>query len=631
MESPFVERAALEKLQQEILAEINMRHQEVRSFQDAVFEKMRAQVQGTVSRIAVNEQRQQCCPSASCPQHLTKNLPDIVVQDEEPHQQLQPPSKSHMQHHAKSPPDITHSPILPTAQHDENHVNGTCKINRRHPDQVAPTKERGAFVHQPELLAFLQAKNWESDFAHNPDQKKAGDDDAVTSTASPAKQRFNNVITSTSFDLFIGMMIMANSIVMGLELEYRAMDSAAVIGVHPDEGNWPDADAAFAVLEHVFAIFFLVELMLRVSAIGKQYFKQALNWMDILIVAVSVLELYVFALIGAELPNVSFIRVLRIFKMVKALRIVRVLKFFENLRILVTAIVFSLKSFMWSVLLLGIVALIASIFMTQSLQTYLQDETADRDNQKQVYLYFGSWSRSCITIFEMTLAIGTWGRCGRIVIFGVSRYYALFFFGYLALVSFAMIRVIAALFLKDTLASAAKDNEVVMAEVNRDPDYVRNIQRVFREMDTNGDGYVSLNEMHVMLKDEHICAWLQELGIVPRELQGLLELMDDGDDTLEFCEFLAGIMRMKAASKGVDLATLLLENKKILSRVVSVSSQVDQLRTDLGYSKLPSGLHVSSSISSQPRILDLQWQADPQSPTLHKQDQQHSNLPGQVP
>eukprot|EP00746_Dinoflagellata_sp_MGD_P139844 gnl/MRDRNA2_/MRDRNA2_73212_c0_seq1.p1 gnl/MRDRNA2_/MRDRNA2_73212_c0~~gnl/MRDRNA2_/MRDRNA2_73212_c0_seq1.p1 ORF type:complete len:229 (+),score=29.56 gnl/MRDRNA2_/MRDRNA2_73212_c0_seq1:43-687(+) len=194
----------------------------------------------------------------------------------------------------------------------------------------------------------------------------------------------------------------------------------------------------------------------------------------------------------------------------------------------------------------------------------------------------------------MTLAIGTWGRCGRVVIFSVDRYYALFFFGYLAVVSFAMIRVIAALFLKDTLSSAAKDSEAHMAEVNRSPDFMNSVRMVFSEMDINGDGKLTMDEIHTVVNDTRISAWLTKLGVNPRELKGLFDLMDDGDGYISQSEFLAGIMRLKSASKGVDLATLLYENKKIFTRLLTIISRVDDLKNDLDQVKLSSHSQASS-------------------------------------
>ena len=45
-----------------------------------------------------------------------------------------------------------------------------------------------------------------------------------------------------------------------------------------------------------------------------------------------------------------------------------------------------------------------------------------------------------------------------------------------------------------------------------------------------------------------------------------------------FTESIAGVIRLKAAAKGVDLATLLYENKKVFKRLLSVGKSVDNVR-----------------------------------------------------
>lgn len=445
----------------------------------------------------------------------------------------------------------------------------------------------GAFHGRGNMFAFLQAKNWDSDYAQEPEKETAHlDEIAASDTRSPQWKKFEDNINSTQFDLIIGSVILANSIVMGLQLEYDAIQSAASIGIEPDEGNWPSAEDAFLALEHVFAIIYLLELFMRLLVMHCTYFKHTLNWLDFTIVSVSVIELYIIPAAGMESPDLGIIRLLRVTRIVRVLRMVRVLKLVPKLRVLVVAITHSIWSLVWSLILLGLVQLIASVFITQSLQSFLQDEEADPAVRKTVYLYFGSFSRSCITMFEITLAVGTWGRCGRVVIFSVSRYYAFFFLGYMGLVSFAMMRVIAAIFLKDTLASAAKDSDIAMCEEHKDPYYVKRLWAVFNQLDEGGNGSVHLGELAKALQNNaHIHAF-KSLGVVPHEVLGLFTLMDDGDDEISFCEFLTGVMRLKNANKGVDLATLLYENKKLLKRVLAVGDKVEKVQDSLAASLL---------------------------------------------
>merc|ERR1719316_1855004 len=146
-----------------------------------------------------------------------------------------------------------------------------------------------------------------------------------------------------------------------------------------------------------------------------------------------------------------------------------------------------------------------------------------------------------------------------------------------------MIKVISAMFLKDTLASSAKDSEIVMAEKNRNPQYIKEIMTVFQGMDADNDGNITFHELYEFMQDEHKRLWLTSAGVTPDEVAGLFTLMDDGDNEISFCEFLTGIMRLKSANKGVDLATLLYENKKLLSRVLKIGKEVEKIRKDLNY------------------------------------------------
>jgi len=404
------------------------------------------------------------------------------------------------------------------------------------------------------------------------------------------------VVNSSQFDYIISAVILINAVVMGLELEYQGTHSADKLGIKRDEGPWSNAAEVFFVLEHIFGMIYLSELILRLAVVGFDYFKHTLNLIDFVailrhlgtvsdrsadslkeVVLAACLELYVFPHLKTDVPDITMIRLMRCVRVVRILRILRTVRSFHQLRTLVSAVIHSVWSLIWSLALLGIAQVICSVFMTQTLQTFLQDGSKDPVVRAEVYTYFGSWSRSFITMFEMSIWGSTWGRCGRIVIFSVSRFYAFFFIGHLAFVSFAMIRVIGALFLKDTLTSAGKCAEEAMQEENRDPAYVHQIWKLFNQLDQNGGGALDLHELSLLLEDEAICDGFRKVGVLPQEVPALFTLMDDGDDEVNFCEFLSGIMRLKNANKGVDLATVLYENKKMLKRVLRIGAQVDEL------------------------------------------------------
>eukprot|EP00746_Dinoflagellata_sp_MGD_P072191 gnl/MRDRNA2_/MRDRNA2_293203_c0_seq1.p1 gnl/MRDRNA2_/MRDRNA2_293203_c0~~gnl/MRDRNA2_/MRDRNA2_293203_c0_seq1.p1 ORF type:complete len:198 (-),score=31.15 gnl/MRDRNA2_/MRDRNA2_293203_c0_seq1:27-581(-) len=172
-------------------------------------------------------------------------------------------------------------------------------------------------------------------------------------------------------------------------------------------------------------------------------------------------------------------------------------------------------------------------------------------------------------MFELTFAPGTLSRYGRTLTYEVHGAYWLFFLGYSAGISFAMIRVIAAIFLKETLNAAHSDNEMVVAEINRNPKFIKDVKQVFDELDVDKSGGISLEELDELLVDSRSAGFLNALGINSFSASGMFALMDDGDNIITFEEFLSGVMRLKCKGD-VDLPTLLLEQKRILAKLLQV-------------------------------------------------------------
>merc|ERR1719443_2296296 len=140
--------------------------------------------------------------------------------------------------------------------------------------------------------------------------------------------------------------------------------------------------------------------------------------------------------------------------------------------------------------------------MTQLLQEFIADESQNYNVRRQAFTYFGRWTQSMLTLFEMTVAPGAWGKPGRLVIFDVNPLYAVFFIAYVWGISFAVVRIISALFLKTTLTAAADHRENAMAERLKKKDkVVKELKNMFLEADTDGGGHLSLDEFSEYLSN----------------------------------------------------------------------------------------------------------------------------------
>eukprot|EP00746_Dinoflagellata_sp_MGD_P150084 gnl/MRDRNA2_/MRDRNA2_82014_c0_seq1.p1 gnl/MRDRNA2_/MRDRNA2_82014_c0~~gnl/MRDRNA2_/MRDRNA2_82014_c0_seq1.p1 ORF type:complete len:628 (-),score=82.75 gnl/MRDRNA2_/MRDRNA2_82014_c0_seq1:27-1910(-) len=613
-------QTSMDKLKEEIEAHIDKRHRELLAAQDALFSKLQKELHGGrqlfsqppapgglfepggllgghqsfsqplaaggliggICASGVNDGS--CCTSCPPSQIICPNGSDDSVNEEFEclEDQLRGAKTAHVPVIRRRSTDMA---LQVLTSQDSNIPGDYQKSEGASPE--TPTEQlgpKGQFKGRANLFAFLQCKKWDSDFAQVPELAIAKlAEKSAEPTQNGCVQRIGTLLNATATDMIIGFIILANTVVMGFELEYQGVRSAESIGVgigEYDNGDWAHAAEIFLALEHTFTILYTMELILRLIVMGCSYFKVVLNWIDFVVVCSAVFELYVIPLFQIPAPDLSLMKLMRITRIVRILRILKAFRSFHQLRNLVSAVVNSFWSLIWSVTLLAIVQIVGSIFMAQSLQGFLQDESADAAIRETIYMYFGNWSRSFITMFEISIWGGTWGRCGRVVIFSVSRNYAIFFVFYLIFVSFALVRVIGALFLKDTLASAAKEDEEEMQKGNRKAEYVALIWDLFQSLDLNHNNTLSFSELRRVLQQETVCKKFRAVGVAPAEIPAIFTLMDDGDDEVTFCEFLTGIMRLKNASKGVDLPTMLYENKKLLKRVLAIGDRVDELQQD---------------------------------------------------
>merc|ERR1719335_595601 len=120
--------------------------------------------------------------------------------------------------------------------------------------------------------------------------------------------------------------------------------------------------------------------------------------------------------------------------------------------------------------LLFVLELVGAIFMAQVIQPFMEEESTDpesQDLQKFIWTSFGTWTNAMFTIFEITMAPGGFIKYRRLYE-EVHALFGAFFVLYVCVVTFAVVRVITAMFLKATLSASDKDQrdtlEVKLAE-----------------------------------------------------------------------------------------------------------------------------------------------------------------------
>ena len=123
-----------------------------------------------------------------------------------------------------------------------------------------------------------------------------------------------------------------------------------------------------------------------------------------------------------------------------------------------------------------------------------------------------------------------WPTNARPVLERVSQAFVIFYLLYITIIVFAVIRVISAIFLKDTLDEAHNDAQhLVLDRIRKKAEYVERLEGVFKTLDVTGRGTLSEQVLNHMLANPKVKAYFQTLEVDVQEGTALFHLLDNGD------------------------------------------------------------------------------------------------------
>eukprot|EP00931_Biecheleriopsis_adriatica_P081968 TRINITY_DN55338_c0_g1_i1.p1 TRINITY_DN55338_c0_g1~~TRINITY_DN55338_c0_g1_i1.p1 ORF type:complete len:301 (-),score=57.65 TRINITY_DN55338_c0_g1_i1:208-1089(-) len=286
---------------------------------------------------------------------------------------------------------------------------------------------------------------------------------------------------------------------------------------------------------------------------------------------VSCIEMYVLKPWEVSAVGVSTLRLSRTAKLVRTLRIVRTFQIFSGLRVLVKAVASSLMALLWSMMLLTVCMLIGSLLMVGLVADFIKDQSNAFDKRYWAWLHYGTSARSLYTMYEVTLS-GCWPNYVRPLTEDGGSVYLVFFLCYITFVVFAVIRIITAIFLKETMDAASRDANMmtVEQEIKRTSD-LNHLADLFNAADSSGDGELSSEEFNQFLKNPKVVAAFGSLELDLHEGIAMFHLLDNGDGIVTFEEFVQGVSRLKGQARSLDVVALQVEMKKVLRHVLEIS------------------------------------------------------------
>merc|ERR1712013_210689 len=112
----------------------------------------------------------------------------------------------------------------------------------------------------------------------------------------------------------------------------------------------------------------------------------------------------------------------------------------HSLNLLLKSVSANRGTLLWAMLLLFMIQCAAGMLVAQMARNFVEDESKNESDRMEVYKYYGTFSRTQFTMFEVTHVDNA--RAARVLVDNISEAWAWFFVLYRCSVAFALLQVI---------------------------------------------------------------------------------------------------------------------------------------------------------------------------------------------
>merc|ERR1719382_1383103 len=131
--------------------------------------------------------------------------------------------------------------------------------------------------------------------------------------------------------------------------------------------------------------------------------------------------------------------------------------------------------------------MVVAMLNSALLEGFVRDPTKDGAARKQVFMLWGSFMRSYVSMFEITFA--NWGPQCWTLMNDVNEMWGVFFIVWRCCFGFAVIQVITSVFIQHTFKVASRDADIMIQEKQKASEaYLRHLDQLFTKLDKSGDG-----------------------------------------------------------------------------------------------------------------------------------------------
>ncbi|CAK0843841.1 unnamed protein product [Prorocentrum cordatum] len=358
----------------------------------------------------------------------------------------------------------------------------------------------------------------------------------------------HKLVDSPAFELFCGCLILVNTVIMVIDEQFSGAQVGYDIGFYTAYGSdeWADRvhnESLFRIFEAIFAVIFTVEVALRIVGTGCLFFRRPTDNFDLAVVVLSDLSVIVS---GTHLlEGIQLLRLLRAAKLLRLVKLVRTMEGFDSLHLMTTALQSSIWALFWSVLLLlSIQTFVAMIATNVFRSAYLQKGNLSDDDKEYLFTYWGTYTRSMLSLFELALA--NWTPICRWLMENLHEGFMVAALSYKLVMGIAVVGVINAVFMQETFKVAHTDDEImVRMKMKAARQHKDKMSALFAEADADSSGRIQREEFRAILEDDSIKTWLASMDLDASDADTVFDLLRGDDDAIDHNELIHGIGHLR--------------------------------------------------------------------------------------
>lgn len=408
-------------------------------------------------------------------------------------------------------------------------------------------------------------------------------------------RRRRHVASKTSFNFFIAIAILLNAVIVGIEVDY----------------GWGDRledRFLFFVFDLIFCFVFFVEMLLRISQMGWDYFVDYWNLFDYTLVILGCLAL-VQEIRDNGARGAMIVGAVRIMRYTRVVDHLGGLRAFRELFLIIKGLILGIRTLFWVAMLLAIMVYVVAIFLA----TFVGQSQYCKEHWRYTEQYVGSVLRAMWTMIQV-ITFDNWATDVARPMGEVAPGIDIAILCGILVCSLGILNVAVAVMVQQVLTLARETNAEAESVLERaDKMILKSMATGFLESDADGSAELDIDEFKQLVASPEISMKLRLLGVRSDEADNLFELLDaDGSGTLSPEEFIAGLQKYKGQARGQDLVQLIcftqkqgVRARKFTERAKKMNKKADKIQERLNRMGRTMGFELSDREEAEGRAADI--------------------------